>query len=151
MEQAGSTLLQTLAGILLDSNKGDKATVRTAFQHLLNAFLCLNLLECCSILFMAFLQHRKTLSRKQSRSRRLSVSVESEQLDSIPPRRYSQSSDRDPLLGVPRRLSDDRCSVSLGPTEISRGKVMAASCIVLVISAWVLFMVTAWYKLGHGN
>lgn len=147
MEQTGSTLFQTLAGILLDSNKEDKHAARNTFQYLLNAFLSLNALECCSILLLAFLQYRKNLSRKRSRSRRLSVSAEAE---NVPTRRSSQSSDHEPLLGVLRRPSDDHFSTS-GHTENRRGKVMAILCVALVVLAWILFMITAWYKLGHAK
>jgi len=149
MEQTGSVLLQTLAGVLLDSKRvGSKAQT---FQDLLNSFVVLNILQFSTILLLAYLQYQKDTTSGRSHTR----------LDSAVDNLQSPISEdqREPLLGngdghhrystasestrprTPRDLIRSR-------TEGRRGKTLATLCIVLVMTSWVLFMTTAWLKLG---
>lgn len=162
MEQTGSTLFQTLAGILLDSKKQDENIGLTTFQYLLNAFLSLNVLECGTIVLLAYLQYWKNLKRKDFHSRRCysSLSIDSHLPDFPATRRLSQSSDLEtPLLqesdgrysSTDALLSDHppRRDITKNKSEVRRGKLMAVICVLLVVSAWIIFMITAWYKLGQ--
>ncbi|KAF9569592.1 MFS general substrate transporter [Agrocybe pediades] len=163
MEQTGSTLFQTLAGLLLDSQKSREEALDTTFQYLLNAFLSLNVLQCASILYMAYLQYIKDMARRTSLARQPSV------ISTVASIRNARSSHRISLSSAEQTplLSDSNRATYL-PTETDamssmtrdihtqqatnetyRGKIMAVLCAILVVSAWILFMVTAWYKLGQ--
>ncbi len=69
MEQTGSTLFQTLSGLLLDSSKRGEKPSETTFQYLLDIFLFLNLLQFTTIVLLTYLQYRKDLTAKHIRSR----------------------------------------------------------------------------------
>ena len=151
MEQTGSVLLQTLAGVLLDSKRvGSKAQT---FQDLLNSFVVLNILQFCTILLLAYLQYQKDTTSGRSHSR----------LDSAVDTLQSPISEdqRTPLLANGDGHSHHRYSTASESTrprtprdlirsraEGRRGKTLATLCIVLVMTSWVLFMTTAWLKLG---
>ena len=147
MEQTGSTLFQTLAGILLDSKKPGEKSSDTTFQYLLNAFVAFNLLECGTILLLAYFQHRKNTVIRQARSRHNSFAVETPNqgtplLSSRDHARHrSNASTTRPLL-IPETQKSQ--------SELRRGRCMAMICATLVLLAWILFMTTAWFKLG-GN
>jgi len=165
MEQTGSTLFQTLAGLLLDSNRSSGNIINTAFQYLLNAFLSLNILQCVTISVLAYLQHRKDLLRKRSLARRpSSLSIDTHLPTASSIHRLSISSaEETPLLRGSNNPSyqttnDDTTTTTTRSGhhgrmqgEICRGQIMAVFCALLVFSAWFLFMVTAWYKLGQKN
>ncbi|KDR85015.1 hypothetical protein GALMADRAFT_53593 [Galerina marginata CBS 339.88] len=162
MEQTGSTLFQTLAGVWLDSNqRKDEAT--TTFQRLLNVFLCLNALEFCTILFLAYLQYRKNLETKGAHSRRQSTSVAGSALSDgmLAHRLPTASSEVTPLMNETNHrrtfISPDlnnpppklRRDARKDESQIRRGAWMALLCSALVITAWILFMITAYFKLGQ--
>jgi small-conductance mechanosensitive channel len=159
MEQTGSTLFSTLSGILLDSNHpGDKPS-ETTFQYLLNAFLTLNVLQYGTILLLVYLQYHKIRTSKRIRSRRSSFGDSDVRGSTHSPDRTSRppnDSDESPLL-----TTDHQQYLSSGSTEprplehrknqseLRRGVFIAILCTVLVVLAWILFMLTAWYKLGQ--
>ncbi|KAJ7597060.1 major facilitator superfamily domain-containing protein [Mycena floridula] len=133
LEQTGSTIFQTLAGLALDQGK-DSKHIQSALQHLLNIFLMLNFAQLLTIIFLTYLQKVKD---RRANSRRSTSRHEQEPLLSQagPLRRYSSTVD-------PRtRLSDNETR------ETRRGEFFVASSLLLIISAWILFLATAWYRL----
>ncbi|KAF8973948.1 major facilitator superfamily domain-containing protein [Flammula alnicola] len=161
MEQTGSTLFETLSGLLLDSKRPGEMANETTFQYLLNAFVSLNVLQCSTILLLACLQYRKDLATKESRSRRNSFRSFNSRSSSLRRRRSQSLNPETPLLrgsDHSRYLSSDPIDSVIPPrphhksrSEVRRGRFMAFLCVVLVVSAWVVFMLTAWYKLGQRN
>jgi len=147
MEQTGSTLFQTFAGILLDSKKpGEKASA-TTFQYLLNALVAFNLLECGTILLLAYFQYRKNMVIRQARSRHNSFAVE------IPNEETSlwSSGDHERHRSSGSYVSTRSLLIPethKSQSELRRGRFMAMICATLVLFTWILFMTTAWFKLG---
>ncbi|PPR06886.1 hypothetical protein CVT24_011576 [Panaeolus cyanescens] len=143
MEQTGSTLFQTLAGLLLDLKQVKKNQAGAqALQYLLHVFLGLNFLQSCMIFLMGYLQYRKELEEKSS-SQRISIADEGQPLiDNSSHRRHSsgatQSSTATHGPGVRRRRH-----------EVQRGILFSTVSLALVGTAWILFMFTAWKKLGR--
>ncbi|KAF5390360.1 hypothetical protein D9757_002909 [Collybiopsis confluens] len=67
LEQTGSTLFQTLAGMALDSHvkdpaKGKPIGTKSAIQRLLNVFFGINVAHILTILGLAYLQRQKDLA-----------------------------------------------------------------------------------------
>ncbi|KAF8872127.1 major facilitator superfamily domain-containing protein [Gymnopilus junonius] len=161
MEQTGSTIFQTLAGIWLDSGS-EKRLGDSLMQELLNSFLALNALEFCVLLLLAYLQHWKNskIHGEQSHIRSNSFNHRS-RLDTSSHRGQLYTPTQDtPLLDSSSHFrqytSDSNLSVlSLrhdmrkDESEIRRGLLMAFLCAALLLAAWALFLVTAWYKLGR--
>jgi hypothetical protein len=112
-------------------------------QQIINAFLILNVFQLLSILFVAYLQHRREVA---SRTARRAPSA-SPGLPDDPSR---------PLLGVSERnrrySTGSRIRIpsesELPKAEVKRGNVFATMAGGLIVSAWVLFLGTAWFKLG---
>ncbi|KAF8168076.1 major facilitator superfamily domain-containing protein [Crassisporium funariophilum] len=164
MEQTGSTLFQTLAGILLDSkHPGRRGEI--AAQYLLNTFLSLNILHFLSILLLACLQRARVLEATRSRPR-----VNSSQLDSPANSSNAIASSGMSRLSVNQETSllkqyDNNCYSSTEsqctaprprPTQesrnrsaLNRGILMAVASAALILTAWILFLTTAWLKLGQ--
>lgn len=156
MEQTGSTLFQTLSGLLLDSSKRGEKPSETTFQYLLNIFLFLNVLQFSTIVLLTYLQYRKDLSAKKLiRSRHGSFGAANHQLDASVRTSHSANASEDtPLLSDSQYLASGDAGAHARPleksgAEIRRGLFIAMLCVTLVVSAWILFMVTAWYKLGQ--
>jgi hypothetical protein len=152
MEQTGSTLFQTFAGILLDSKKPGESASATTFQYLLNALVAFNLLECGTILLLAYFQYRKNMVIRQSRSRHNSFAVEipnqETPLLSSGDHARHRSSGSNVSTTRPLLIPETHKSQS----ELRRGRFMAMVCATIVLFAWILFMTTAWFKLGgRGN
>ncbi|CAA7266460.1 unnamed protein product [Cyclocybe aegerita] len=164
IEQTGSTLFQTLAGVVLDSKKkeGHQAT-RTAFQYLLNALVVLNVLQFATILILAYLQRQKDLAYLKTHSLlATSVSALDDSSTTSSPRHSRRFIDQEtPLLAHTRSsqyLSVDAGSSFIRPrsprpstrnkAEMKRGQFLAMFCACLTFTAWILFMTTAWFKLG---
>ncbi|KAF9453792.1 MFS general substrate transporter [Macrolepiota fuliginosa MF-IS2] len=157
LEQTGTILFQTLAGLFLDL-KSRASPASTAIQQLLNIFLLLNCLQALSILLLAFLQWRGNTPPKNTQERRMSVASDDRhsRAENSAPAPSSQS----PLIsgttvnernyGSPSmsKLFGSRMNViSIG--EVQRGRVFAWLAFLLVISAWILFMETAYHRLGR--
>lgn len=162
-------MFQTAAGLSLDMRKGSSAKPsNTAIQYLLNIFLILNILQLCSVLGLAHLQRLRNSAVRAVRHR-LSFSQSSEHTPSIHNPRLHPSSDtreEEPLLGHQRGsqyLSIRSFASGEGNEasredrqfhrEVKRGEVFACMSALLIISAWVLFLGTAWFRLGskHGK
>ncbi|KAI0778169.1 MFS general substrate transporter [Trametes elegans] len=77
LEQTGSTITQTLAGLALDIKSKKKAAEKLLpiegderdVQYLLNAFVFLNILEICGIVGLGYLDHKQ----KEDTARRTSI------------------------------------------------------------------------------
>ena len=155
MEQTGSTLFQTLSGLLLDSSKRGEKPSETSFQYLLNIFLFLNLLQFTTIVLLTHLQYRKDLTAKHIRSRPNSFAATDHQLDASVRTSHSVNASEDtPLLSDSQHLASGDAGAHPRPieksgSEVRRGLFIAMLCVTLVVSAWILFMITAWYKLGQ--
>jgi len=164
LEQTGSVLFQTFAGLGLDvEHKGHKPNDR-AVQTLLNVFLLLSISHFCSIQGFAYLQRQSNLA-KLIRPRSESVMEEpdfrrhSSSINSIyaVPTASNATDAESPLLEHSER-SLWRSSTGSGPSsglqvleqkEHRRGEIFASLCAMLIFSAWALFMITAWFKLGQ--
>lgn len=159
LEQTGSVLFQTFAGLALDvEHKGHKPSVR-AVQSLLNVFLLLSISHFCSIQGLAYLQRRSNLAiltRPRSESvieepdfRRRSSSINS--IYAVPTASNAIGAESPLLEHSERRLwrSLTGSGIQVEQKEHRRGEIFASLCAMLIFSAWALFMITAWFKLGQ--
>ncbi|KAF4605241.1 hypothetical protein EYR40_004024 [Pleurotus pulmonarius] len=175
LEQTGSTIFQTMAGLALDMHntkpqdpKGPTPpSQKSSIQTLLNIFVFLNGLQFLSILALSYLQQRqKRLLRHRSS---ISEGALSDSVNTVKPHNSgsinepqasgSDHSQERPLLGE-SEVSHTRYSSTMsrrsGPTrdevrqrgEIRRGRIFVTLSASLIIFAWVLFMGTAWFRLG---
>jgi hypothetical protein len=171
MEQTGATIFQTIAGLVLDSasprqrtQKGDKYTT----QQLLNVFFGFNILQLLGIIGLSYLDRRRrqavetpenAVGDEEDAERELEeestfTGGEGDILASeIGP--LSSPDSRKPLLGR-RPRADSGASYFpsscpsqgvRGHSEIRRGRIFVCLCVILVGSAWVLFLSTAWLRL----
>ena len=146
MEQTGSTLFQTSAGLFLDSTKSPKATSNDTSQQLLNTFLALNGLQFLSILYLGYLRRvrrRSSPPRSHHRERTDSSCLLSggcQNCDLCSP-------ETQPLIQAEAEEEIEVCT----DAELRRGKWMVGICVALFLSAWGLFMSTAWLKLGRSR
>ncbi|KAJ6610018.1 major facilitator superfamily domain-containing protein [Mycena sp. CBHHK59/15] len=147
LEQTGATIFQTLSGLAMDKAKKNPGASST--QGLINTFVFLNLLQLLSIFGVAYLQRRKErTSRIQRRSSSVSFAHPGLPASSDPSR---------PLLEAPephRRYSSTGSRIQpplesdISKREVRHGEVFAAMSASLIVFAWVLFLGTAWLKLG---
>jgi len=190
LEQTGSTISQTLAGLSLDLKSHAS---QMPIQYLLNAFLAINILEILVLVGLVKLVRRRARraaesqqrqrknvgSRKERSHGRGSVPQASARPSQTRASTSSQESTEDtPLLAEPERTSqgfetppihpylilpdeveDTEAHASgdtnlpsssvmvISKTEVRRGELAASASAVLVLFAWVLFMVTAWLRL----
>lgn len=170
MEQTGATIFQTIAGLILDgasprrrASKGAQYTT----QQLLNVFFVFNILQLLAIIGLSHLD-----SRRRQAAEILENAVEDEDAENeseedstftggegdilaseIGP--LPSPDPRKPLLGR-RPRADSRGSYIpsscpsqgvCGHSEIRRGRIFMCLCAMLVCSAWVLFLSTAWLRL----
>lgn len=145
MEQTGSTLFQTAAGLFLDSNKSPKVTENDTSQPLLNTFLALNGLQFLSILYLGHLRksrRRPAVQRSHRQERTDSSCLLSGGCENC----NICSSETQPLLQEEHEEGEP-CT----DAELKRGWWMVVVCVVLFLSAWCLFMSTAWLKLGRNK
>ncbi|KAJ4486174.1 major facilitator superfamily domain-containing protein [Lentinula aciculospora] len=186
LEQTGSTIFQTLAGLALDTHakdptKGEPKETESAIQRLLNVFLALNVLHMLTIAGLAYLQRKKDSEEqveaetRRQHSGHASVSISP---DPSITNRTSMSlsagvdaAEVQPLLQAPNTSSHlyghPERNHSLSSTgsrirqsmrnekkmmrERKRGALFAGCCAVLILFAWVLFMGTAYARLGLGK
>ncbi|KAG5351215.1 hypothetical protein C0989_007400 [Termitomyces sp. Mn162] len=137
LEQTGSTIFQTLAGLALDAQKkGDRKASKVALQHFLNVFAAVNVVQLSSILGLAGLQTKKARAMLQKRNH--STHAETQGLMS--------GSDIQTIYTGGRIWGS-----GTGRSEMRRGVVFALLSATLVLMAWVLFLGTAWFRLGREN
>ncbi|KZT30405.1 MFS general substrate transporter [Neolentinus lepideus HHB14362 ss-1] len=188
LEQTGSTISQTLAGLSLDlkSHASQKP-----IQYLLNAFLAINILEILVLVGLVKLVRRRARTAAESQQRKNAGSRKEQSYGrgSVPqasarpsqtrastssqestedtpllaePERTSQGFETPPIhpyLILPDEVEDTEAHASgdtnlpsssvmvISKTEVRRGELAATASAVLVLFAWVLFMVTAWLRL----
>ncbi|KAJ3814523.1 major facilitator superfamily domain-containing protein [Lentinula aff. lateritia] len=186
LEQTGSTIFQTLAGLALDNHAKDPAKgapigTEYAIQRLLNVFLALNVLHMLTIVGLARLQRKKDSEeeaevearRRLSRSASVSVSPHPSAIirTSVSLGTGNDLGEEQPLLqatnanghlyGHPARNH----SLSSGGSRIRqsmrnekklmrermRGGIFAGCSAALILFAWMLFMGTAYARLGLGK
>lgn len=143
LEQTGSTIFQTLAGIALDTRKdaGCRSS-DTALQHLLSILLVINALQLFSILGLAGLQRRKAQASMAWMQRRASQG-EGQPLINHPPEAHFRDMSTGSRMWVGGVVDTKQ--------EVRRGRVFTALSVMSIACAWILFLGTAWFKLGKGS
>lgn len=172
--------MQTFAGLALDAKhkKGDAPhgtpvppSGRTALniQHLFNAFLVLNVLQFCALLFLAHLDRQRKAanilavnSHLRSPVGILTGDLDRDHIESSTHSDYGSESSihiHEPAREgpLPSASSPDQrlsllipnfvASRSRKSKRIQAGHVYAGLCLMLIVFAWVLFLVTAWLRL----
>jgi len=177
LEQTGSTISQTLAGLLLDKTHTSASLPNTptadnqhAISLLLRAFLLINVCQLLASLGMWRMQvvrdRRVAGASSQPGVQKgyMAVPVDEEDAvaavaseDALPPSPTGAPKPRTlsvhstaPLLSKPhatKRRSSSRKMMAHSPAEKRRGKWFMWMCAVAIGSAWVLFMAVAWEKL----
>ena len=157
LEQTGSTLFQTVAGLVLDgSHKPGSSISKSAMQFLLNSFVILNVAQFLSIVVLGYFQNRNPHMHRHHQE--LHGHPPSDDSHVTEPQ-SSEVSETEPLLqqnDIQLRPRSSVLSLRDGAHSrraIQRGKVMMALCVVLIASAWIMFLGTAWFKLrrSHGD
>ena len=154
LEQTGVTIFQTLSGILLDIKGPNNERSETALQYLLDTFLTLNVLECFSLGLLVYLLRIKLMSRFPTRvstvdTRRTHVSSgESQALEQETP---LLNHDNNASYSSTDNQSSSRFSREISKSEVRRGKIMSLLTAAVILLAWVLFMTTAWVRLGQSK
>ncbi|KAF8807430.1 MFS general substrate transporter [Phlegmacium glaucopus] len=155
LEQTGAAIFQTLSGILLDTKGPENKWSDTALQYLLDVFLIINVLACFAVLLLVYLRRSKLAS---SRSRLSSTVLDSPRTRRISSGELQTSEQETPLLTENhsrysstdnRTPSRTRFSREISKSEVQRGKIMSCISATLIAAAWILFMATAWVKLGQ--
>ena len=162
LEQTGTTISQTLAGLILDAKLRDSPAPSIGdkrIQHLLNYFLMLNMLQLLGIICLWYLDRQKKSATTHHRQDSPLEPVEiipptkvsgdvSDGEDSYQPLESSSSAshneaEHSPLL--PDRSRQER--QYRRPRSSRKGWLFMGMCAVLIATAWVLFLVTAWLRL----
>jgi len=168
LEQTGSTIFQTLAGLTLDTQDKNSAT-QLAMQRLLNIFFIFNVFHILTIVGLALLQRRKDSADAESPrqvsehmsplispssptmnrgSVRLSSEINAEEVQSLLQVSNTPNSARiNHTSGIRQGMKDDK--IMMGVKR--RGTIFVICCAGLILFAWVLFMGTAYTKLGSGK
>lgn len=171
LEQSGSTIFQTLAGLVLDRYKTHSApeipSKDFAPQRLLNCFLVINVFHLFGVIGIAYLQRQRNRGNSAGNGLRRSLSF-SDNFENDANSSHRRSTIRGSLLqddstDAQRPLLMPAAHAHYSSTsgtshthdetarmkrERKRGQLFAGLCGVLIVFAWVLFMGTAWFKLG---
>ncbi|KAL0072007.1 hypothetical protein AAF712_000930 [Marasmius tenuissimus] len=146
LETTGTTIFQTVAGLALDQHKKGKVGSQSAIQRVINGWFILNVAQFVSILGLAYLQRRKDRAEAtapQARSRSVSQPQEdSTLLGESSHQRYSSTAS-----SIRRSLKNELKAKQ----ETRRGAVFASLSAAFIVFAWVLFMGTAYFRLGMKN
>lgn len=174
LEQTGSTIFQTLAGLTLDAQDND--STQSAMQRLLNVFFIVNVFHILTIVGLALLQRRKDLAEAESLrqvseltsplispnspttnhgSIRLSSGINAAevqpllQVSNTPNGHSARSLSRSSSSGsrIRQAMRDEKMMIGVK----RRGTIFAICSAGLILFAWVLFMGTAYTKLGLGK
>ncbi|KAF5374758.1 hypothetical protein D9758_000272 [Tetrapyrgos nigripes] len=145
LEQAGSVIMQTLVGLILDWHKRGESQNPAVLQHVITAFLVLNIAQFITILGLAYLQRKKDLAVDAA----IKAGVDS---NSVSP------TEEDPLMAAPnphRRYESTASQIRSAVSdqlktrqEIRRGGVFATASVLVIVFTWVMFMGTAYFRLG---
>jgi len=151
MEQTGSIIMQSLSGILLDIKSGKREI--NSQQYLLNSFILLNVLQGGSVWFLAHLQHKISPIKQRDVSRRNSFAMESisnradshglPDIDAESATPLLNDTDSNGTILSRIRTLQDTQEVDGNAAEVRRGKIIACTCLALVVLAWVLVMALA--------
>jgi hypothetical protein len=155
LENTGSTIFQTLAGILLDNNipgrksKLPKQNDAVAIQHLLYAFLFFNVLQLVSLRGLAYLDKcRRGRERDPYCPEDLFSTPGSDSNASMHDHpETSPVVERMPLLSHSGSITWDPADNVYRRSEKRRGHLYAGLSAFLIFAAWVLFLGTAWLRL----
>jgi hypothetical protein len=198
LEQTGSVIMQTLAGLALDTGLSGNDTPDdpsqrglAAIQYLLNAFLVLNIFQLLALIALAHLDRRRKAVAVSGESVHRSLGNVPDEFDEIEIPGLPKSSQyadvnqgaegsihlplsaREELFSsatsleqsIPLLVSDTERSYfardPVNPNPIAqiprshptkskqarRGELFAGLSAMLVVFAWVLFLVTAWVRL----
>ncbi|KAH9022995.1 MFS general substrate transporter [Lactarius pseudohatsudake] len=159
LEQTGTVISQTLAGLILDKDTKESAnpiSTDRRDQLLLRIFLVTNVFQLCGILLLWHLNRRRNLSTRGP-------------LRSIPggPHVVKTTDDDDDTEGDESILLEQFRSESLAANDTThslsseglipvrmaelssrkRGVFFGGACALLVAAAWILFLITAWLRL----
>lgn len=154
LEQTGVTIFQTLSGILLDIKGPSNERSDIALQYLLDTFLTLNVLECFSLLLLVYLLRIKLVSRSPTRASTVDArhtrisSGESQALEQETP---LLTRDNNISYSSTDNQSSSRFSREISKSEVRRGKIMSLLTAAVILLAWILFMTTAWVRLGQSK
>lgn len=126
-------------------------------QHLLNIFLILNILQLISILALAYLQRRKSATAAAHTLKRTPSFYRA---SSLSPHPHLDAADQErPLLGdgveplrryssTGSRIRPSRDEAAAAVKEVRRGEFFVVLSAASILFAWVLFLGTAWFRLG---
>ena len=157
LEQTGVTIFQTLSGILLDTKGPSNERSETALQYLLDTFLTLNVLECFSLVLLVYLLRIKLVSRSPARAstvdaRRTRISSgESQAPEQETPLLTHDNNTNNTRYSSTNNQSSSRFSREISKSEVRRGKIMSFITAAVILLAWILFMTTAWVRLGQSK
>jgi MFS family permease len=166
LEQTGSTIFQTLAGLALDQHSKDPQGTEKAIQRLLDIFFAINVLQLFTIMGLACLQRHNDLTVEAEAEARRTSTGNSTRLNS-----ESYTGEAQPLLqasnveshlyvpsarGYSHSSTGSRIRQSMRDEkrmigERKRGRVFAGCSAGLILLAWMLFMGTAYMRLGLGK
>ncbi|KAG6381197.1 major facilitator superfamily domain-containing protein [Boletus reticuloceps] len=151
LEHTGSTISQTLAGILLDSEGPGRGSNLPSIQHLLYAFLFFNVLQLVSLKGLSHLDNYRRRRRAQDPSYSddlLSPSSSASTHDLQESLEAAPIVERAPLLSHHDRASWDPIHHNVFRwSEKRRGLLYAWLSGLLICFAWGLFLGTAWLQL----
>lgn len=155
LENTGSTIFQTLAGILLDNDtpgrgsKLPKPNDASAIQHLLYAFLFFNVLQLVSLQGLAYLDKcRRGRERDPYCPQDLFFTPDSDSNASMHnDPETSPVVERMPLLSHNGSIAWDHAENVCRRSEKRRGRLYAWLSVSLICATWVLFLGTAWLRL----
>lgn len=147
MEHTGSTIFQTLAGILLDHGIVGHESKPLGIQHLLYAFLFFNFLQLVSLQGLSYLDKcRRGRNRDPYYPEDLLFDLGSDS-DAPMPNHTASIVEQTPLLPHNNNIAWDPAHNVCRWSEKRRGRLYAWLSALLICTAWVLFLGTAWLRL----
>ncbi|KAH9476554.1 Major facilitator superfamily domain-containing protein 1 [Psilocybe cubensis] len=136
IESSGSTIMQTLAGLALDSKS---RTSSASIQKVINAFLTLNIIQMIGVFsMMKFDQFRQQLLVEQLPQYEQYEALPED--DNVEPNSLEVSQELQPLDSRRPKRSHD---MIVSPAERARGKVFFVTSALLIAGTWLLFMTSA--------
>jgi hypothetical protein len=154
LEQTGSTIFQTFAGLSLDiqgDDEGDPTAHNAAqIQYLLNTFVVLNFFQVVAILAMTKLDKRRQGTEIHNSIKQNSLTGTVDTTSSIMKRRSSIFPEEQTiLLANEHQHYHSMAGRSSGGENKSfdSGEVFMYICGGLIAFSWVLFFGTAWMRL----
>jgi len=151
LEHTGTVIMQTLAGLELDTGGGGQA----AIQYLLNAFLCLNVFQFMALMALAYLDRRKKAAAAVASIHSETISEDSDEDQPSSPHTVNDADNNEGADSIRLCLlpGEGHSSSTSFPTHSSkakrgrRGELFAGLSLALIVLSWMLFLFTAWIKL----